>query len=118
MQSKGTAAVIACLSGLISFIVLITLGELTGSPALCWTVVGLLCLAAGGAICWDRPGNFWFTGLLLNLPIWLLMFAQAGIEEFHEHLAGMLASLLLAYLGAGMGAAHLLFARRHRSHTP
>jgi len=115
MQKKGNAAAVACLGGLLLFIVVITMGELTGNPAFCWTMVSLLGLAAAMAICWDHPGSFWFTGLLLNLPIWVLMVAQAGMDQFREHWTGMLAPLFLSYLGGAIGAAHAFVVRKKTS---
>jgi hypothetical protein len=103
MEKKGIAATAAFLGGLLCFIILVTVGELTGNAVFCWAVVSLVCFVSAMAICWNHPGNLWFTGLLLNLTIWLLMILVGGIEQFRQHLAGMTVPLLLAYAGAVVG---------------
>jgi hypothetical protein len=112
MEKKGAAATAAFLGGLLCFVILVTAGELTGNAVFCWAVVSLICFVTAMGICWNHPGNLWFTGLLLNLTIWLLMILVAGVGQFKQHLGSMFIPLLLAYMGATVGWVYPRRARR------
>ena len=107
MAKKSSAALAAAASGMLCVVILVTLGRLSGSAMACWTVAGGFCLTAAAAICWDHPGNFWFTGLSMGGSIWLLAFLGGGVEPFQEHLSGLTTLLVLAFLGAAGGSMHL-----------
>ena len=103
MDDRPVAATVALLGGLLCFVVLVFIGKLTGSALAAWTVVSLICFAVSMGICWDQPGNLWFTGLLLNVAVWLFMILVVDLAQIKDHLAGMTAPIIFAYLGALIG---------------
>lgn len=114
MEKKQAAVLAALLGGLLCLVVLAVVGRLTGNAIAAWAAVSVLCFILAMAICWDHPGNFWFTGMLMNLALWLLILVSAGTGAFREQLGGLAVPLCLAYLGAWMGFMYPRRAKRSR----
>lgn len=111
MERKEWAAGWAFAAGVFCFVVLVGVGGLTGDPAFGWALVSLLCFAAALGICWGHPENIWFTGLLLNVTLWLQSLLALGPAEVWRHAAVLAFPLLSAYVGAVVGGT---YPRRHR----
>lgn len=117
MEKKQAAALAALLGGLFCLVILAVIGRLTENAIAAWVAVGVLCFLFAMAICWDHPGNFWFTGMLMNLTLWVLILATIGAGVFREHLSGLALPLCLAYIGAWMGWVLPRRAKRSRTRT-
>jgi branched-subunit amino acid permease len=108
MEKKEWAAAWAFIAGVFCFVLLVAVGGITGSPDFGWTMVSLASFAAAMGICWNHPGNVWFTGILLNATLWLQVLVALAPEDVVEHLGVLLLPLLSSYLGALIGGIHPL----------
>ena len=104
MLTKPAATVIAFILGLFSFFLFFLVGESMKSGRAAWLVVAVFCLCSEFFIC-RMPGALralWFTGLILNLPLWAA-FAFGEPGQFRTNFPGLAAALLCTCLGALAG---------------
>jgi hypothetical protein len=103
MENKQLAAFAALIGGFVCLVLLVFVGRLTGSEMAAWALVSGTCFLLALGICWNHREYIWFTGLLLNVTIWLLMFVITGASAIRDHIAGLAFAVGFAYLGAWLG---------------
>ena len=102
MKTHIQTTAFAFFSGLIGCIIIFLVGSFSGSGEAGLITAGFLFLYVSAFLSQKKPIAWWYIGLLINMPVWVLL-SLSDKGQIMIYLWGLFALLAGSYAGAGIG---------------
>ena len=104
MKPHASAIGVSLLIGIFGCVVFLLVGSVTKRGEYGFIAGCLFFFMLAFLLVKKYPPSWWYTGLVLNLPIWCLFIFWAEAGQFKLYLWGLIASIAFAFMGvlAGM----------------
>lgn len=103
MKIAANAALFALLSGIIGLILIFVIGSISGSGETGFIVGYFLYLCISIFLVWKQNSAWWYTAILINIPVWGFFFLLAEKGQFDQYFRNLIYLLISSCIGSLIG---------------